>query len=81
MKTLHTRLRACLAAAASLCFSLAATASTTFLLDLQGQGTHEVNAWECFPSPCSAGDPRLEPVTFPWTGVLTLVTADDDGLY
>jgi hypothetical protein len=82
MKTLLSRAVPSLLAAALLFPLQGALASTTFLLDLRGQARHEVNAWECSPSPCSGGDPRLEPVTFDWLGVLTLVTADDaDGVY
>jgi PEP-CTERM motif len=82
MKTLFARAMPPLMAAASLFLAQGAMSSTTFLLDLRGQATHEVNAWECSPSPCSGGDPRLEPMTFDWLGVLTLVTADDaDGVY
>lgn len=59
-----------------------AVASTTFLLDLRGQGVHEVNAWECYPSSCSYPDPRLEPVHFEWLGLVTLVTSGEaDGFY
>jgi PEP-CTERM motif len=70
-----------LLAATLLWLTQSAVASTTFLLDLHGQGTHEVNAWECNPS-CSYGDPRLQTVHFEWTGLVTLVTSDGaDGVY
>ena len=82
MKMFPSHLLLSLLAATLLFLAHGAVASTTFLLDLRGQATHEVDAWECYPGPCSAGDPRLQPVTFDWIGVLTLVTADDeDGIY
>jgi PEP-CTERM motif len=82
MTPLFSRAMPPLIAAATLFLAQSAMSSTTFLLDLRGQATHEVNAWECSPSPCSGGGPRLEPVTFDWLGALTLVTADDaDGVY
>lgn len=71
-----------LLAATLLWLTQSAAASTTFLLDLHGQGTHEVNAWECYPSSCSYGDPRLQPVHFEWIGLVTLVTSGEaDGVY
>jgi hypothetical protein len=82
MNTLLSRLVPSLMAALMAFLVHGAMASTTFLLDVRGQATHEVDAWECYPSSCSGGDPRLEPVTFDWIGVLTLVTADDeDGVH
>lgn len=71
-----------LLAAALLCLTQSAVASTTFLLDLRGEGTHEVDAWECYPRACSGGDPRLETVEFDWSGLVTLVTNNGaDGIY
>jgi hypothetical protein len=70
-----------LLAAALLLLAQSALASTTFLLDLRGQATHEKDGWECL-SCTDPNDPRLQPVTFAWVGVLTLVTADDEnGVY
>lgn len=81
MRTIPSHTLPRLLAALLLCVAQGAL-SATFLLDLRGQATHEVDPWECYPYPCSGGDPRLEPVTFDWIGVLTLVTADDeDGIY
>jgi PEP-CTERM motif len=71
-----------LLAATLLWLTQSAVASTTFLLDLRGQGIHEVNAWECYPSSCSYDDPRVQPVHFDWTGLVTLVTSSGvDGVY
>jgi hypothetical protein len=71
-----------LLAATLLWLTQSAVASTTFLLDLRGQAMHEVNAWECYPSSCSYGDPRLQTVHFEWTGLVTLVTSSEaDGVY
>jgi hypothetical protein len=82
MKMFPSRPVSYLLAATLLFLAHGAVASTTFLLDLRGQATHQVDPWECSPYPCSGGDPRLQPVTFDWIGVLTLVTADDeDGTY
>jgi hypothetical protein len=82
MKMFPSRPVSYLLAATLLFLAHGVVASTTFLLDLRGQGVHEVNAWECSPSPCSGGDPRLETVEFDWFGLVTLVTNNGaDGIY
>jgi hypothetical protein len=73
--------RSVLLATTLLLLAQSAIAATTFLLDLRGQATHEKDGWECL-SCTDPNDPRLQPETFEWVGVLTLVTTDDeDGIY
>jgi PEP-CTERM motif len=81
MNALFARAVPPLVAALLLSLAQTALASSTFVLELTGQGTHWKDGWECIVC-TDPGDPRLQPVSFEWLGVLTVVTTSDaDGIY
>jgi hypothetical protein len=58
-----------------------AVAAATFVLDLRGQATHWKDGWECIVC-TDPNDPRLQPVTFDWVGLVTVtLTGEEDGVY